>query len=903
MAVDDVAATDEDLSLIGSVAGNDSDVDGDTLTYVLGTGPANGSLVFNPDGSYTYTPDANFNGSDSFGYAVVDGNGGADTATVNITVNAANDAPVAVDDVATTNYNAAVTISLASLLANDTDIEGNALSVTAVSNAVNGSVALDGLGNVIFTPDANYSGPASFDYTLSDGTTTDIGTVNVTVNPPPSLFTVGNDTVNFATVTAGTYAAGSQYDALAGDDTVVLPIDAIAALAAGYDLGQQFTGGDGNDTITGSSLDDAIKGGSGNDVIYGGDGDDFLRGELGNDQLFGEEGDDLLGPGFGGTDLLDGGNGNDTATFLVAVQAVNADLVTGLATRGLATATMVSIENLTGSTLDDVLRGDDGANRLRGEDGVDLLEGRGGDDLLIGGAGADTLNGGDGKDILNGGAGDDILIGGTGGPGESDRDTADYTDATGAITVVLQGDAALGLSFVDGDASVGHDQLFSIETVWGSAFADTFTVGANFFSGEQVQQGVPNAGELVGPGANAIIEGFGGNDVIIGNNETQLSYSHALAGVTVDLALGTAFSTDGIDGADIGIDTFSGVDHVRGSTFDDILLGSDILDHGVEAFRGGQGNDFINGFGGAQDVAEYSNDIAGVTADLSGQDTVGFGTATDGWGDTDTLVNIEWLRGSAFGDTLIGDNQNNWFTGERGADVINGGGGFDWADYRNDADFNNDGTGVTVNLVLGTATDGWGDIDSLTGIENIRGSMFNDTLIGDGANNRLRGLAGDDVLDGGASGDWADYQNDIAGVTVTLGAGGTGTATDGWGDTDTLFNIERISGSAFDDTITGNGGANRLQGNEGDDFLRGNGGNDTFIFVDGDGDDIIADFGTVVGNDDLIDFIDVATLNSFADVQANWQQVGADVVISYGSDSLTLQNHLLADFTAADFVF
>ena len=61
-------------------------------------------------------------------------------------------------------------------------------------------------------------------------------------------------------------------------------------------------------------------------------------------------------------------------------------------------------------------------------------------------------------------------------------------------------------------------------------------------------------------------------------------------------------------------------------------------------------------------------------------------------------------------------------------------------------------------------------------------------------------------------------------MTVTLGAGGTGTATDGWGDTDTLLNIERISGSSFDDTLTGNGGGNRLQGNEGDDLLRGNGG-------------------------------------------------------------------------------
>ena len=137
-----------------------------------------------------------------------------------------------------------------------------------------------------------------------------------------------------------------------------------AATAAGYDLTHDFLAGFGNDTVTGSSLAD---------VIYGGDGDD------------------LLGPGFGGTDWLYGGAGNDTATFLVAVQAVTADLVAGTATRGAAVANLFSIENLTGSTLDDVLRGNGLDNRLKGEDGNDILVGRGGNDLLIGGAGNDKF--------------------------------------------------------------------------------------------------------------------------------------------------------------------------------------------------------------------------------------------------------------------------------------------------------------------------------------------------------------------------------------------------------------------------------------------------------------------------------------------------------------------------------
>src|SRR5260221_9366661 len=97
----------------------------------------------------------------------------------------------------------------------------------------------------------------------------------------PSLFSANNDVVDFSTVHAGTYLYGSEYNALGGDDTVILPVDAAAATASGYDPSQPFHGWDGNDVITGGNL---------NDTIYGDNGDDKLIGGGGNDTLYGGAG-------------------------------------------------------------------------------------------------------------------------------------------------------------------------------------------------------------------------------------------------------------------------------------------------------------------------------------------------------------------------------------------------------------------------------------------------------------------------------------------------------------------------------------------------------------------------------------------------------------------------------------
>ena len=146
-----------------------------------------------------------------------------------------------------------------------------------------------------------------------------------------------------------------------------------------------------------------------------------------------------------------------------------------------------------------------------------------------------------------------------------------------------------------------------------------------------------------------------------------------------------------------------------------------------------------------------------------------------------------------------------------------------------------------MNLATGTATDGFGNTDTLSGIEAVVGTASADRLTGDGLANRFTAQGGNDVLDGGAGLDTIDFRNDdLAGAThgavVDLGAG---TATDTYGGSDSLISIESVSGSLFADTMTGskvantlvgNAGGDRLDGMLGKDILTGGAGSDTFRF-------------------------------------------------------------------------
>jgi uncharacterized repeat protein (TIGR01451 family) len=177
VATGDSQTTAEDTPVNGAVTA--TDVDGDSLTFTEGTGSSHGTVVVNADGTYTYTPDANFNGNDSFTVIVSDGQGGTDEVTVYITVTPVNDAPVAVDNTVTTPED---TASGYDVLGNDYDDDGDILTIIGVTQPTNGVVVNYGT-YVEYTPNSNYNGPDQFTYTISDGNGgTATATVYVTVN-------------------------------------------------------------------------------------------------------------------------------------------------------------------------------------------------------------------------------------------------------------------------------------------------------------------------------------------------------------------------------------------------------------------------------------------------------------------------------------------------------------------------------------------------------------------------------------------------------------------------------------------------------------------------------------------------------------------------------------------------
>jgi hypothetical protein len=181
VAGDDDATTWEDTAVTIDVLGNDSDVDGDSLTVESATGATNGSVTIAGDGSVTYTPDLDFHGTDSFTYTVDDASAEPTVATVNVTVEPVSDAPVAGDDDATTREDTAVTIDV---LGNDSDIEGDSLKVDSATNGTNGSVTTAEDGSVTYTPAPDFHGTDSFTYAVADSTGAHtMATVTITVEP------------------------------------------------------------------------------------------------------------------------------------------------------------------------------------------------------------------------------------------------------------------------------------------------------------------------------------------------------------------------------------------------------------------------------------------------------------------------------------------------------------------------------------------------------------------------------------------------------------------------------------------------------------------------------------------------------------------------------------------------
>ncbi|MCB9730701.1 MAG: tandem-95 repeat protein [Deltaproteobacteria bacterium] len=234
VAVDDSLPATEDTPknfTAANLLANDSDPD-DTPTVASVGAPSVGAIVDNGGGSYTYNPPQHFNGNVTFTYTITDGRGGTAQATVTLVVAKVNDPPVAVaDNGGNTNEDTAITLTAATLLANDTDPDladavPDVLSVLSAQAPQHGTVVKNPNGSVTFTPTLNYHGPASFTYTIEDlAHVTSTATVNLTVvaqNDPPVAVDDAGDTYQGTPVDILVLGNDSDVDtAVDGDDLIV----------------------------------------------------------------------------------------------------------------------------------------------------------------------------------------------------------------------------------------------------------------------------------------------------------------------------------------------------------------------------------------------------------------------------------------------------------------------------------------------------------------------------------------------------------------------------------------------------------------------------------------------------------------------------------------------------------
>lgn len=596
------------------------------------------------------------------------------------------------------------------------------------------------------------------------------------------------------------------------------------AIINGTPGGDTLVGTPDADTITGFAGNDIIRGRAGDDSIDGGDDHDHIVGGDGNDAISGGNGDDYIRGGEG-DDVVDGGAGWDRAAFTVLINnpAIGE---TGVQTGATVDLNIQGVAQNTGHGWDTLI----GIEHVSGTAYDDVLTGNGGDNWIWGEGGNDTLSGGGGSDFVETDAGNSVLDGGTG------NDTAGFQGidsfAAGVtVSLALQG---AGQTVAAGSSIT----LSNFENLTGTTHDDT----------------------LSGDGGDNILAGNLGNDILLGGGGSDTLYGDGA--ILVDTH-GTGFSGPITTLADATA-VYAGVP------------GNDVLD-------GGAGDDILNG-GGGTDTASFASATESVFISLG---LSGNGSAFQDSGEFDQLISIENVIGSAFSDSINGSNAANVLDGGAGGDALFGRGGDDHLIGGEGNDFlrGSDGAdildggngwdrissfvaaptaGISFDLnIQGVAQDTGQGMDVLIGIEHASGTILSDILIGDGGanwlwggsdgtttdtssgNDTISGGGGDDLIEVGGSGNHmldggtgtdalsflgGHYEITPAGVTYSLALQGAAQATEQGSMTTSGF--ENVSGSLFDDSLTGDNGANILAGDLGSDTLSGGDGNDT-LYGDG----------------------------------------------------------------------
>ncbi|WDZ97733.1 calcium-binding protein [Herbaspirillum sp. WKF16] len=655
---------------------------------------------------------------------------------------------------------------------NGTDLGGGKYSITVASGQKDFNIQLQ-----YQTVEADSSSPVhqAFDLTFT--------TVVATSNGQLTL----NDSRHVAVKDAGAYGDLNYLDPATGDAVLVLP-----AQGAPHEVHADNNAGT---TIYGSNANDLLYGGTGNDTLYGGTGNTFFEGGAGADRLIG-------GVNSTGTNV-------NTASYANSGAGVTVDLVNGTGVGGDAQGdTLLNIQNLKGSAYSDTFIANSAVNRLDGGSGgsdtvsyqysgaavtVNLITGTG----TGGDAQGDTYT-----HIQNaiGSAYDDVFIASTdanrfeGGGGSN---TVSYASSGAGVSVNLQTGVGSG-------GSAAGDTYANIQNVVGSAYDDTFvgSLAANSFDG-----------------------GSGGNDTV--------SYAGSTSGVSINFVSGR-----GTGGYAEG-DTYNHIQNAIGSAYDDVFIagvdsknfnggsgGSDTVNYGASTgavtvnmitMSGSGGyaqnntytniqnivgssysdtfiasaaaNNFNGGLGGS-DTVSYAFSNAAVTVDLF------HGTGSGGYAQGDVLAHIQNAIGSDYDDIFIASADVNNFSGGLGSNTVS---------Y-----FYSTG-GVTVDLTntIGTGTGGfYAAGDSFTNIQNLIGSVYDDTFVASADANSLDG-------GGGSLHNRVSYAASTAGVTVDLNyTNGTGTFG-GYAQGDKLANIQDLTGGAGDDTFVASLAENNFEGGAG----------------------------------------------------------------------------------------
>jgi hypothetical protein len=691
-----------------------ADVDGDSLSAVNLT-TNQGTLTDNGDGTWSFAPAADFNGSVDFSYDVSDGTTTAAN-TLGVTVAAVNDAATVETTSAAMNEDGTLTITQSMLLQGSADVDGDSLTAVNLSTD-QGTVADNGDGTWSFSPAADWSGSLAFSYDVSDGTTMAANTLTVAVTGVADAPTV------------------SASDTLTGRGSA-------GTLEFDLDVASTLTDNDGSETLSitvanvpaGVTLSAGTDNGDGTWGLASGDLDDLT----------------LTAPSSVTADFslsitaTASEAGGDTSTTTTSL-----DIALG---HGTTLSGGASDDILTGGDLNDTLTGGDGADRLEGGAGLDYLGGGAGDDIAVGGAGNDYLEGGAGSDYLVGDAAppvmyvldagsDSILKVSFGGRvSEVAISENEITDLTGKSDadmenrgIAVDGDGNLFFTDAKSDsilmkpADGGDLQVISsksdIKSLTGEKSADpkALAVGADgkVYVSDDYSDSILRVDPTTGTTTIAVdedtLEDLPGIDSI------------DLDGGLVASPDGRIFvASDGSPQAIFAIDTATGDASVLASStpFSDLQVFMTLAPNG----------DLIVADDGADTIYRVDTETGDVSTFLSESD-------------------IEAITGEADLEGGISfDAEGNFYLAEENGDDI-----FVWSGYDEDTGTVDASTGTEFISETGLETAISGDADLEGGIafapDTTSTVVGNDSLFGGAGDDVLLGGAGDDYLDGGADSD------------------------------------------------------------------------------------------------------------------------------------------------------